>query len=274
MLSLRRSVCSLALAAALLVSGCEKIVTIDLSASSPQVVIEAVVTDGPGPYLVRVTRTGSYGSPSLVFPPVSGARVTIADNSGLIDTLQEISAGNYVTTELRGVPGRSYTLRVAADGGEWTASSSMPVRAVIDSISVAPARTPKGNKGFNLFVLWQDAPDPGDYYRIDVLLHEALLPDSLGANRYRLYTDKFTNGTLAEYRVRTDRDAMPGDSVRVNLYTIDKAAHDYFRTLNTVIATDRSPTSLSPANPVTNLTNGALGYFMACTMDSRMILLK
>jgi hypothetical protein len=264
----------LTLAAALLAAGCEKIITVDLDQNNPQIVIEGTLTDAPGPCIVRVSKTGSYFSPSIVFPLVTGANVTITDNTGAIDTLREVDTGVYASVSLRGVPGRTYTLRVAAEGREWTAVSSMPQKALIDSMYDDPSRNPKGERITNMYMLWDDPPTAGNYYRLDVRVRDGLLPDSLGNVRYRLYTDKFTNGIRAAYRVRFGRNAMPGDTVRVDLLAIDKAAYDYFRTLNTTIATDRSPTSLSPANPVTNLTNGALGFFMACTMDSRMILLK
>ena len=66
----------------------------------------------------------------------------------------------------------------------------------------------------------------------------------------------------------------PGDTVWVDLLSIDKASYDYFNTLNNILTSDRSPTSLAPANPNTNLTNGALGYFAAYSVDSRMIILQ
>jgi hypothetical protein len=64
-----------------------------------------------------------------------------------------------------------------------------------------------------------------------------------------------------------------GDTVWVDLLSIDKASYDYFNTLNNILTSDRSPTSLAPANPNTNLTNGALGYFAAYSISSRMIIL-
>ena len=64
-----------------------------------------------------------------------------------------------------------------------------------------------------------------------------------------------------------------GDTVRVDLLSIDKASYDCFNTLNDILTSDRSPTSLAPANPNTNLTNGALGYFAAYSISSKMVVL-
>ena len=84
---------------------CQKVISIDLNNANPQVVAEAVVTDGPGPYTVSLSRSGDYFTPSLYFPPVTHAFVTLADNLGLTDTLKETSDGTYRTSVLRGVQG-------------------------------------------------------------------------------------------------------------------------------------------------------------------------
>jgi hypothetical protein len=56
--------------------------------------------------------------------------------------------------------------------------------------------------------------------------------------------------------------------------TIDKATYDYFYTLRDVLSSDQAATSLAPANPNTNLTNGSLGYFSAYTVDTKTIILR
>src|SRR5512135_2176424 len=88
---------------------CEKVVTIDLNQSNPQMVIEGVVTDQKGPYAVFLSRTGDYFVPSLSFPPVSNALVIISDNLGDRDTLREVTSGRYISSTTEGVPGRTYT---------------------------------------------------------------------------------------------------------------------------------------------------------------------
>ena len=84
---------------------------------------------------------------------------------------------------------------------------------------------------------------------------------------------RLTNGNEAQVRVRIGRNVNPGDTLTVDLHSIDEATYWYFHTLRDILSSDRSPTSLSPANPNTNLTNGSLGYFSAYAADSRMIIL-
>ena len=117
---------------------CQKVVSIDLNNANPQMVAEAIVTDGPGPYTVTLTKSGDYFSPSLYFPPVTHAFVTIADNLGVTDTLKETSAGTYRTSVLHGSQGKSYALRIVAEGKEYDAVSTMPAQGPHRHASRAP----------------------------------------------------------------------------------------------------------------------------------------
>jgi len=262
-----------ALALAAVSSACQKVVSIDLNNADPQMVTEAVVTDHPGPYTVTLSLSGDYFTPSLYFPPVTHAFVSIADDAGGSDTLKEITAGSYRTSSLRGTPGRTYSLRVIASGREYDAVSTMPGRVPIDTVVALRVRESDGDQVYNLYVVFRDPPDPGNYYRMNLRTNVPISPDSIDGRRYHLYDDRLTNGNEAAVRIRMRRFFSPGDTVWVDLLSIDKASYDYFTTLNNILTSDRSPTSLAPANPNTNLTNGSLGYFSAYSMDSRMVIL-
>lgn len=60
-----------------------------------------------------------------------------------------------------------------------------------------------------------------------------------------------------------------GDSVYVILECIDENVYDYFRT-----AGGDMSNSASPANPISNISNGALGYFNACTIRSESLVVQ
>ena len=259
--------------AAVLLISCEKVVTIDLHETDPRLVIEGIVSDQPGPYAVRLSRTGNYFEPSLDFPPVSGARVVIKDDLGNRDTLRESVAGNYETTSLQGAIGRTYSLDVISDGIQYTATSSIPKKVVIDSLYAMPRQTSRGEPGYDIWVMFRDPPEPGNCYRLNVHVNSLVSQDSVDGRRYRLYSDKLTNGNEITERVRAGRLVVVGDTVTVDLFSIDKATYDYFNTLNNVLSSDRAATSLSPANPNTNLGGGALGYFAAWTTDTKTIIL-
>jgi len=262
---------ALALAAAC--GGCQKVITVDLNNANPQMVTEAVVTDRPGPYAVSLSLSGDYFTPSLYFPPATHAFVGITDDAGESDTLREVSPGLYHTSSLHGVPGRTYALRVIAAGKEYDAVSTMPPRVPIDTLVAFHSREADGDQVYNLYVLFRDPPEPGNYYRMNLRTSVPISPDSIDGRRYHLYNDRLTNGNEAAVRIRLRRFFSPGDTLWVDLLAIDRTSYDYFSTLDNILTSDRSPTALAPANPTTNLTNGSLGYFAAYAMDSKMIVL-
>ena len=261
------------LALPLLLCACQKVVSIDLNQSNPQVVIEGVVTDNHGPYLVAMGKTGDYFTPSLNFPPIVNAIVTISDDAGTRDTLRMVYPGLYMTSVIQGIPGRTYTLHVAANGNTFDAVAPMPVKVRIDSVYSQPFREFDGDFSYYLYIMFHDPPETQNWYRLEVHSTSGAV-DSSGGRRFILYSDRLANGLETTFRIRTLRRSQPGDSVMVRLYTIDKATYDYFRTVNDILGSDRSPTSLAPANPNTNITNGSLGYFAAYAIDSAGIVLR
>lgn len=259
---------------ALFLGGCEKIVTIDLNKAEPRLVIEGNVSDQPGPYTVLLSKTGNYFEPALVFPTVSNALVVLTDGQGQRNTLKEVSAGTYQSTTLKGITGRTYTLSVIAEGRSYEATSSMPKKVLIDSVYFAPRREGRGESGFDIYVTFKDPPETENFYRLNARSSAHIPSDSIDGRRYRLYTDKLTNGNEMQERIRAGRNVAVGDTVTVELLSIDRAMYDYFSTLRDVLSSDRAATSLAPANPNTDISNGSLGYFAAYTVDARTIIIK
>ena len=254
---------------------CEKVISIDLNKTDPHIVIEGAITDRPGPYTVSLSKTGNYFEQSLAFPAVTYALVTVIDNFGQIDTLKETFPGTYQSSLLQGTSGIRYSLRVAADGKEHTAVSTMPQKIFIDSLYAVPRKGFGGNEnGFDIYVVFNDPPESGNYYRLNARSSTLIPADSIDGRRYRLYNDKLTNGNVMKERIRAGKNVQPGDTITVELLSIDKPTYDYFNTLRDVLTSDRSPTSLAPTNPNTNLSNGSLGYFAAFTIDKKSIVIR
>jgi hypothetical protein len=76
------------------------------------------------------------------------------------------------------------------------------------------------------------------------------------------------NGSSAPrpLRVRADRN----DVIKVAMQDIDKAAYNYFFGLNENL----NQSSATPANPTSNISNGALGYFKGHTSQVKTIVIK
>jgi hypothetical protein len=251
-------------------SGCEKVINVDLNEAAPHIVIEGLITDGQGPYTVTISKSGSYfNQPTL--PPVSGAIVIITNNSGTIDTVKETTPGIYLTSKTRGIPGLTYTLKVISEGQEYDGSSTIHSHVNIDSLTLVKSEFSRIDFGgnnqreshFELHCFFKDPPEK-NFYRIRTIKN-----DSINTQSYRLYDDQYTNGEETELRVA---NASAGDTFRVELMSLDEQTYGYYRTLADLLHTNPVFGS-TPANPNTNLSNGALGYFGACAVSSKRIII-
>src|ERR1700710_425167 len=92
---------------------CTKVISVNLNNANPNIVIEGIVSDAPGPYQVKLTQTINFSDPNI-FPPVTGATVKITDSIlGVTDSLTETVPGTYVTQKLlKGLTGHTYQLYV------------------------------------------------------------------------------------------------------------------------------------------------------------------
>ena len=251
----------------LAITGCQKVINVDLNEAAPRIVIEGLITDRRGSYTLTISKSGSYfNQPAL--QTISGAIATITDDLNITDTLKESGPGVYYTTKLRGFPGRTYNLKVIAEDVEYDALSTMMSHVNIDSLKLFKSSSQRfdfgGNQNephYEIHCFFKDPPEK-NFYRIRVFKN-----DSIDTQNYRLYDDQYTNNYFTELRVSS---ASVGNTYRIELLSLDKSTYGYFRTLADLIFTNPFFGS-TPANPNSNLSNGALGYFGACAISSRTI---
>jgi hypothetical protein len=258
---------SLSLVGILAVSGCQKVINVDLNVAAPRIVIEGSVNDRRGPYTVSISKSGSYFN-QPVLAPVSGAVVIITDDAGAIDSLHEQVTGVYLTSKIRGIPGRSYTLKVISEGQEYEGSSILSSHVNIDSLTLIKNDSQRifigGNNPnethFEIHCFFKDPPEK-NFYRVKVFKN-----DSINTENYRLFDDQYTNGEETELRV-VGR-VVSGSAYRIELESLDDKTYGYYRTLSDLLFTNPFFGS-TPANPNNNLSNGALGYFGTFSVSSR-----
>ena len=63
-----------------------------------------------------------------------------------------------------------------------------------------------------------------------------------------------------------------GDTVSLTLQSIDKAAYDYFYTLD-LISGGGGGGTITPTDPTSNWSNKALGVFVATTVDGKSVII-
>ncbi|MGA2623381.1 MAG: DUF4249 domain-containing protein [Bacteroidota bacterium] len=244
---------------------CQKVINVDLNSADPRIVIEGSISDQSGPYFVTLSQTVNFDEAN-VFPSIRDANIVISDNLGNSESLIETSPGTYRTSSMQGVPGRIYTLTVTADGKEYVATSTMPPSVNIDSLTVENLFI-VGNKLKVIDVHFQDPANVKNYYRF-VEVKNAVVQKFIF-----LYDDRVQDGRSMSSALFADEDTLrTGDSVLVLLQCVDKGVFDYFRTMGQASGAE-GPQTASPANPVSNISNGALGYFNAYAVRSKRIII-
>jgi len=256
----------LVLLSAIIVS-CQKVISIDLNSVYPQIVIEGNITNLPGPYFVRISRTVNFNDKNI-FPVDSNAVVRISDTLGNAEQLKQLSPGLFSTTTLFGMPGMTYTLTVLTNGIEYRATSTMPLPVDIDSLQIViDHEFRRDRKEIEATLL--DPPGIHNYYRFITVTNGEI------RNSYSLLNDRYTDGkvNIRNINAGDSTSILSGDTVTVFMHSIDEATYDYFRTLRAVSGeAGLGFLSASPANPITNFNNGALGYFSAYSVKSKTII--
>jgi hypothetical protein len=237
-------------------SSCEKVIEIKLEESSRQIIIEGLIDDLGNPPLIKINRTVSFSSDTFDF--VGGAVVIINDDIGNVDTLFEINRGIYISPALTGTPGHTYYLKVEIEGETYESTCRMPERQLIDSIGYVYNRLsdPFTEPGYKTACYFTNKSGSREYFRLRYFI-----------NRQEIYGFNLASsgGGLEQY-IFGDGDIINGDSLTVYLLSVDKEVHSYFSNLER-IATPVFQV-FTPYNPTSNISNNALGYFLAYSTDS------
>ncbi|HET6252583.1 MAG TPA: DUF4249 domain-containing protein [Puia sp.] len=242
---------------------CKKIVTLKLNNVPAAIVIQGEVTNQPGPYYVTISKPVDFYADNN-FPPVSGATVVIRDGNGNIDSLFEISPGVYATQFLQGIPEVSYHLSATVQGITYTSTSTMPGTVDLDSISYV-SNSGFGRKQISAVANFQDPIGERNYYQFVEYVNGTRMSKDLFLFDDRLSDGRYINNTL----FNDSSYIHEGDDVRVDMYCIDSAVYNYFFQLFASDGAGNFNTSASPANPTSNISNGAYGYFSAHTVSSQ-----
>jgi len=254
----------LLLLAAPLLSACEKEIELEFDEAEARYVIEGAVEPGSGPHEVRISRTVRFTDPN-VFPEVENAVVTISDAQGDDEVLQHVGDGIYRSTgALIGAPGHTYTLSVQVEGESITALSTMPQAVLLDSLD---ADSLGGFGGPNRFVIprYTDPAGSTNYYRLRGATNSQPWGEVFARD------DNFSDGQVNGQPMFNSAGLEPGDTVTVELFCVDAANFTYWFTLEQNSGGPGG--SAAPADPTTNLSSNALGYFSAQVRSSQTVLI-
>ena len=243
-------------------TSCMKIIEFDLNTSDPKVIIEADLTDQTDGYQVKISKTINFSAPNN-FPAVRGAAVTVTDELGVVQTLTESLSGTYTLKGAKGVSGKTYSLKVVAEGKTYTATSKMPKLVPFTSVEVRESNFP-GPANDTAYLYMPVFIDPANEQNNYLFFLSLKGKQDKGFGN--VFNDNFINGVRNQRSIFASEDfkVRSRDTVTVEMRCIDKAVYDYFYSLNDISSSNGG--SATPANPVSNISGGALGYFSAHTV--------
>ena len=276
--------------------GCEKKIDFTLKEQSEKLVVEATIENGQPPMIILSKSVGYFSkiTPEILAQTfVHNADVFIS-NGTLTHKLKEYSRplGNNIifyfysidssnlSTAFMGQLERSYSLRIVAEGKEYTSITTIPkITKRIDSIWWKKPQVTTDTTKAILMVKATDPPGYGYYIRYFTKRNSEPFYPALNS----VFDDLFVDGTTYEIQVDrgVDRNAprqddedffKRGDTVTLKLSNIDKATYDFWRTMEFSYATVGDPFS-TPTKVLGNISGGALGYFGGYASQYRTIII-
>ncbi|WP_412850517.1 DUF4249 domain-containing protein [Chryseobacterium sp. PMSZPI] len=256
----------------LALTSCQKEIDLDLTDQSGNIVIEGNVTDQPGPYIVRITKSVGFSKPNQ-YPAVTGAQVILSDNTGQTETLQYVGEGKYQTIAFAGVSGRTYTLKVQAEGKQYMAQSTMPETVYFQGLA-QDSFTFGNKKSYTVLPIFTDPVELGNRYLFNFTIN------NLPKKTFDVFSDNVNNGLPNQRPLLlpnddnkgADHETVVGDTIHVEMQCIDHNIFTYYSALTQI--SNGNGGNVTPANPPSNISNGALGYFSAHTSSKLHLIIQ
>lgn len=276
---MKKTIYTYLIAFATVTFSCEDVIEMNLKNSPPQVVVEAVLTDDSLHCKTVLFKSEDFYK-SAEYKLISGAKIKVTDDKLNEYILQENADGSYSSNEITGTPNTAYSIQIELDNKVYKALSRMPAKVILDSLESVWNENPHG-KGYNILVNFKDPEGEKNYYRFKIYIN-GLISNKDNGNEILVWDDKVFDGKNVSLPVKHGGSFFnTGDTIRIDMYSIDEKVYNYFLTLKSAIARGSSITfigknmmegSSAPANPNSNIDNGALGYFGAVAVSSKTII--
>ena len=240
------------------------------SQSTDLIVVEGIITDTMGSQRIIITHpvSGLNETPQ----PVSGANVIITnEDSAYTLTEHPLNSGTYITkSSFIGQTGKNYSLLIAINNRLYTAKAYMVPGIHFNALTYSK------DEGDNLYHIDSVAKafDTRDTAMWEVLLDWSHVPGYGNADPSK------TKARLLYYTLPTldvsqifappveDIRFPPGTIIVERRYSLTPEHAAFLRTLILETNWQGGLFSTVPANVITNLSSGAVGFFAACSITT------
>ena len=286
--------CVLVLAVIFLIA-CEKNVTLKLNDAIPLVVVDAQIEDGQPPIIIL---TKSLGYFSKIDPQIlAGSFLRNAEvylsNGSTTHKLKEYATplapgftGYFysndnlnLSTSILGQLNKNYTLRIVAEGKEYTSFTTIPTNAItLDSIYTRLAPLNVDTSKRVLLLRSTDPPGLGNFGRYFTKKNSG--PFLPGENS--VFDDQVIDGSTFTVQLPQgiDRNNPPkadslffkkGDTITLKYCNISQSAYTFWSTWEFAFQGIGNPFA-QPNKVLGNISNGALGSFCGYAVKYKTII--
>lgn len=255
-------------------------------------VVDGIVTDMPGPYTIKLSKTTKIIQFSPL-QPYTNCRVELSDNVGTSEVLKEVSDGVYQTDSLNGMQGiidRQYKLSITTPNGEVYESVAQRLSKGVGIKSVYAELETKSNPGREGYQFYIDTDLPSAannyylwqmestykftvdfsilyYYSGGNTLHPMINKDSLKTcyrtnqigGIYVLNTALQNTPQTIRFPLNYEDNSSKALTIRYSLnvsqYTIDEAAYNYWIQIKKIMETQGEIFSKQPYQVKNNFVN-------------------
>ena len=247
-----------------MLSSCEEVIELNLDTAAEKYVIEANLTNREAGARVLISKTKSYAS-SNDFIGVANAIVEVEDQGGNITRLVEMPKGVYTHATLKGMPTQTYKLRIIVGGQTFTSTCVMPAVVPLENVYPYELNLFDGPRLFT-HVKYTDPIGVKNFYRF-IEYKNGVYTKSIMATNDEFTDGKTVNQTIFPYEFDDESKLKKGDRIKLEFLTIDEPVYKYWFSVDNGAQGDGD--SAAPANPVSNIKGGAIGYFSAHTIQSK-----
>lgn len=241
----------IALLILVVLNSCEDKIDLKLNSVADKYVIVADLHNANTSQMIVISHTVDF-SKNSTNDPVTGANVVVKNiTSGRSYHFIDRSNGDYTMDRMTLREGDTYALTVQMpDGNKFESTCTMPKYVDVDSIGLIRKKT------FNEEYIYAslnfiDPPIKENYYKYKLKLNNEDLKFS------DVFSDKFNDGLVVVHEIANeDNNIKVGDEMQILRQCIAKDVYTYWSNIK-----GQNPGSAAPSNPISNISNGALGYF-------------
>lgn len=152
-------------------NSCIKSFVPDLDRYSELLVVDGNINDGPGPYVIKLSKSTKTQERSKL-SPFPGCKLQVQDNIGNVFLLKETAAGSYETdsASFQAIPGNTYKIHIETPNEEIVESNPETLPKGLKIQSFYPQREFKtapdlffGRDGYQFYVDVETAPTTNNY---------------------------------------------------------------------------------------------------------------